>query len=236
MSESTHYQLVGEFHDTFGHPKKNELYVDCFTSEPKLVPFRISLMKEELSEFKTAFDNNDYVEMCDALCDLSYVVCGAGHALGMNLDNLMKQMNVDITTPDNLSKVNTNMSYDDRTMINNSYELIRRSLDNFCLAAADQDLMKMATCLVLIMKDVYNLGHNINFNMDKSFREVHRSNMTKVCSNMEDANASVEFYKVSGRNTVSMRPKGKYYVIYDTETSKILKNHKWEMPNIKQFF
>src|SRR6185503_15172838 len=159
--------------------------------------------------------NNDYVEMCDALCDLSYVVFGAGHALGINLDNLMEQLNVDITTSNTLPRVNTNMIDEDRSMINNSYEKIRRSLDNFCLAAVDQDLMKMSICLVFILKDVYRLGHDIFFNMDKSFREVHRSNMTKVCSNVEDANASVEFYKVGGRNTVSMRPKGKYYVIYD---------------------
>ena len=59
----THYELVGEFHATFDHPQKDKLYNECFTSEPKLVPFRISLMKEELQEFKDAYEKKDYVDV-----------------------------------------------------------------------------------------------------------------------------------------------------------------------------
>jgi predicted HAD superfamily Cof-like phosphohydrolase len=73
--------------------------------------------------------------------------------------------------------------------------------------------------------------------MDNMFREVHRSNMTKVCSTVEDAKESIDFYLREGKyKNPSMRVKGKYFVVYDAETTKILKCHKWETPNLKQFF
>ena len=54
---------------------------------------------------------------------------------------------------------------------------------------------------------------------------------------MEDVNMSIAFYKKENRyKNPSYKIKNDYYVIYDAETSKILKNHKWETPNLKQFF
>ena len=231
----THYELVGEFHATFDHPQKDKLYNECFTSEPKLVPFRISLMKEELQEFKDAYEKKDYVEMADALCDLSYVANGAGQVLGINMDLLMEKMGIDISTPDNLSKVDTEK--DQSTIIDLGLTLITKTLDDFCTSADSKNLDQMSSYLANIIKEVYDLGHRLNFDMDKMFREVHRSNMTKVCSNVEDAQASIDFYKTDERyKNPSMKIKGKYYVIYDASTTKILKNHKWEMPNISKYF
>ncbi len=230
----THFQLVGEFHDTFDHPQKDTLYVDCFTKEPELVPFRISLMKEELGEFKDAYKNNDFVEMADALCDLSYVANGAGQVLGINVDNLLKKMDIDISTPENISKVDTKS--DQSIIIEHGMELITDALNEFCKSAASKNLDRMATCLANIIKNVYDLGHKLNLNMDNIFREVHRSNMTKVCTNVEDAQASIEFYKSDERyKDPSVKKKGKYFVIFDGATTKILKNHKWESPKISNY-
>ena len=91
----THFECVGEFHDTFGHPLRTEIYRKCFDDEPKLVPFRLSLIDEELNEFKEAYKQNDLVEMADALCDMIYVINGMGHCLGINLDNLAKMNKID---------------------------------------------------------------------------------------------------------------------------------------------
>ena len=71
----THFQLVGEFHDTFGHPQRTQPYVDCFRENPQLLQFRLSLIEEELKEFIEAKTD---VDRFDALCDESYVVNGAG--------------------------------------------------------------------------------------------------------------------------------------------------------------
>jgi hypothetical protein len=77
--------------------------------------------------------------------------------------------------------------------------------------------------------------------MDLMFREVHRSNMTKLCPDIDSANKSVEFYKTSAEykdvyKTPAIKQKGKYFVVYNIDNSKILKNINWEEPNLQQFF
>src|SRR5579872_2375185 len=111
----THFQLVGVFHDKFEYPSRKELYIECFDVEPKLIPSRISFFYEELNEFKVAFKGEDDtpsdvhiepnpVEMADALCDLAYFVYGTGQCLGINLDESMKRLNVDVTTPKHFNR------------------------------------------------------------------------------------------------------------------------------------
>ena len=235
----THFQQVGEFHDTFGHPQRSEPFLDCFVIEPKLCEFRISLMREELKEFNDAFAKNDLVEMADALCDLSYVTNGAGQCLGIDLDTLCTEMNVNINTPSTLGPVDINACETMHQQIIDDAKLIKKELYNFCTYVNSQDFDDMAESLVRILNRTYTLGHKLNFKMDQMFREVHRSNMTKVCSTIEDANSSVDFYLADPEKRYanpSIRIKGGYFVVFDASTSKILKNHKWEMPNLKQFF
>lgn len=52
----------------------------------EIVSLRISLIEEELRELCEAVNDKDIVEVADALADLLYVVYGAGHAFGINLD------------------------------------------------------------------------------------------------------------------------------------------------------
>jgi predicted HAD superfamily Cof-like phosphohydrolase len=250
MSDLTHFDLVGEFHDTFGHPQRKELYEDCFESDSKLIPFRISLMYEELKEFKDAYVKQDLIEMADALADLSYVTNGSGHTLGINLIKLAEKMMIDISTPKTLKKVDANIFETNPDFIDEGIRTIEAILDKlikrtfirmFCSSSEKSEeklsVEKIGEYLVLILAATYNLAHSLGFNMDCIFREVHRSNMTKVCTNIEDAEESVKLYEEEKRyKKPSIRRKGQYFVVYDAETSKILKNHKWENPNIKQFF
>jgi predicted HAD superfamily Cof-like phosphohydrolase len=263
----THFQLVGEFHDTFEHPQRKELYTDCFTSEPKLVPFRISLMREELNEFLEALTNNDddllsltgldrisllkmklnvylntltmdhLANMADALCDLSYVANGAGQCLGIDIDESMKKLGVDITTNNIKDQIDLDTIKHKRDIIIYGVELLELTLSSFCLAVDAKNLSIMEYYLVMLIKHTYDFGHKLGFHMDNMFREVHRANMTKVCNTQEDVNASIEFYLKEGRyKTPAGKPKGDYFVVYDMETTKILKNYKWDEPNHKQFF
>lgn len=232
----SHFQLVGEFHDVFGHPQRREIYHDCFDVEPKLVPFRLALMREELNEFKDAYNKNDMVEMADALNDLSYVTNGAGQCFGVDLDTLMRDMNIDISTPASLPEIESCESVDVRSTVESSLVELEQHLNSFCLASDARDVKRMCESLARILEATYCLGHKLGFNMEQMFREVHRSNMTKVCSNIEDAEKSVDFYRADTRYTSpSIRFKAGYYVVYDADTSKILKNYKWETPNLKQF-
>jgi predicted HAD superfamily Cof-like phosphohydrolase len=50
------------------------------------------LIDEELGELREAIGNADMVEVADALTDLLYVVYGAGHAFGINLDKCFEEV------------------------------------------------------------------------------------------------------------------------------------------------
>ncbi|MBO6479682.1 MAG: nucleoside triphosphate pyrophosphohydrolase family protein [Pelagibacteraceae bacterium] len=62
-----------------------------FPSE-KIVQLRYNLIKEELDELSAAIKDEDIVEVADALTDLLYVVYGAGHSFGINLDKCFAEV------------------------------------------------------------------------------------------------------------------------------------------------
>ena len=78
----TNFQKVKKFMETFGQEVKSS---PSFSSE-KINKLRYNLIKEELDEFKQALDNNNLLEVADALTDILYVTYGAGHAFGIDLD------------------------------------------------------------------------------------------------------------------------------------------------------
>lgn len=233
----THFELVGEFHDTFEHPLHTQLYTQCFDKEPGLVPFRIRFMREELDEFIEDLGKGKLEGIADALCDLSYVTNGAGHCLGINLDKSMKTFGVDISTIGEYNNVDPNLIKNKEELIKTSLESLEKVLSDFRKAADTRNFSGMEFGLVALLNATYYFGHALGFHMDKMFREVHRANMTKICPTEEAAKKTVEFYLQEGRyKTPAYRPKKDYFVVYDMKETKILKNYKWEEPDLKQFF
>ena len=84
----TNFEKVGLFMKTFGQEVKNHSSL----SSKKINNLRISLIEEELKEFKDAIFNKDIKEVADALTDILYVTYGAGHAFGINLDNCFSEV------------------------------------------------------------------------------------------------------------------------------------------------
>ena len=84
----TNFQKVKNFMETFGQEVKSS---PSFSST-KINELRYNLIKEELDEFKQALDNNDLLEVADALTDILYVTYGAGHAFGINLDACFEEV------------------------------------------------------------------------------------------------------------------------------------------------
>ena len=78
----SNFGKVGLFMNTFGQEVKNKPGL----SSEKINKLRVSLISEELEEFKEAIKNNDLKEVADALTDILYVTYGAGHAFGIDLD------------------------------------------------------------------------------------------------------------------------------------------------------
>ncbi len=84
----TNFQKVKNFMETFGQEVKSRPSL----SSNKINILRYNLIKEELDEFKQALDNNDLLEVADALTDILYVTYGAGHAFGINLDACFQEV------------------------------------------------------------------------------------------------------------------------------------------------
>ena len=84
----TNFEKVGLFMKTFGQEVKKKPSL----SSDKINNLRISLINEELEEFKHAIRNNDLKEAADALTDILYVTYGAGHAFGVDLDKCFDEV------------------------------------------------------------------------------------------------------------------------------------------------
>ncbi|MDA9631276.1 nucleoside triphosphate pyrophosphohydrolase family protein [Candidatus Pelagibacter sp.] len=84
----SNFSKVGIFMKTFGQEVKSK---PSFSTD-KINKLRIDLIKEELAELKEAMDNNDLLEVADALTDILYVTYGAGHAFGVDLDKCFDEV------------------------------------------------------------------------------------------------------------------------------------------------
>ena len=95
----TNFEKVGLFMKTFGQEVKTKPEL----SNDKINDHRISLINEELEELKKAIEDNDILEVADALTDILYVAYGAGHAFGINLDKCFNEVQ-----ESNMSKLDSN--------------------------------------------------------------------------------------------------------------------------------
>ena len=95
----SNFNKVGIFMKTFGQEVKNK---PSFSTN-KINKLRFDLIKEELDELKEAMDNNDLLEVADALTDILYVTYGAGHAFGVDLDKCFDEVQ-----NSNMSKLDEN--------------------------------------------------------------------------------------------------------------------------------
>ena len=84
----TNFEKVGLFMSTFGQEVKKNSEL----SNEKINALRLSLIKEELGELSKAIQENDILEVADALTDILYVTYGAGHAFGINLDKCFEEV------------------------------------------------------------------------------------------------------------------------------------------------
>lgn len=86
--DGTNFELVEDFMEAMGQ----EVNAVPTFPEEDIQRLRLDLIEEELDELHYAIDNKDMVEIADALGDLLYVVYGAGHAFGIDLDECFKEI------------------------------------------------------------------------------------------------------------------------------------------------
>ena len=82
---------VKEFHKAFKLDYLDEPKADFGTDKNKL---RFNLMKEENEEYFEAANNNDMVEVADALGDMLYILCGTiiEHGMQYKIDEIFSEI------------------------------------------------------------------------------------------------------------------------------------------------
>lgn len=81
------YHLVHEFHTTYGMGIRTEPQLDIPTRQ-----MRLELVLEEADELKEASENDDFIELADALADIVYVAYGAAIEHGIDLDDVLQEV------------------------------------------------------------------------------------------------------------------------------------------------
>ena len=86
----SNFEKVKEFMDAFGQ----EVVIKPEWPSAETMELRVDLIEEEVGELNEAiFDaSGDLVEVADALADILYVVYGAGHAFGIDLDKCFSEV------------------------------------------------------------------------------------------------------------------------------------------------
>jgi predicted HAD superfamily Cof-like phosphohydrolase len=143
---------VAEFHRTFQHPIEPQPVIPA----PERCRLRVALLAEELKELQEAIDNQNIVEVADALCDLQYVLSGAVLEFGLG-----KQF-----------------------------------------------------------KDLFD--------------EVQRSNMSKTCKTLAEAEATVQFYEQTKGFECYIRQAGAVWLVYRKEDHKTLKSVNYSPANLQK--
>ena len=151
IKDTNSLNQVAEFHTTFKHPIQPAPVIPS----KERCQLRIALLAEELKELQEAVDNNDLVEVADALCDLQYVLSGA--------------------------------------------------ILEFGLGEKFKDL----------------------------FDEVHRSNMSKACKTLEEANQTIEHYRSKGAESYYKEQDG-LFLVYRSPDDKTLKSINYSPAAIRQ--
>ena len=150
IKDTNSLNQVAEFHHTFKHP----VIAQPAIPSKERCELRISLLAEELKELQQAVDDNNLVEVADALCDLQYVLAGA--ILEFGLGEKFKEL----------------------------------------------------------------------------FDEVHRSNMSKACKTVEEANITIDHYKNTANTESYHKEADGLYLVYRTNDNKTLKSINYSPANL----
>merc|ERR1719207_482659 len=122
----------------------------------------------------------------------------------------------------------------DPKTVNLRLKLIEEEVNELADAMKAKDMVETIDALGDILYVVYGAGGAFGINLDQAFDLIHKSNMTKLCKTEPEARETVECYKKNctgpeGKypyDTPAYRlsPDGKYFVVFNESTGKILKS------------
>lgn len=236
-----YYKCIKDFTIAFDCFYRERFNVEDITNNRDIAKLRYDLIKEELTELNDAIDDNNFIEVIDALTDIIYVTYGAAVTFGIDLDseivkllnhsgdisshfemvNKNKQLNIDRNILEN-KEVTSDLSF--RT---NMCTLILEAIRN-CLLE-NEEIHQLPVYLTRINIEIFHICVLLNINLDTSFDIVHKSNMSKLCQSEQIAIDTVQNYKDNDdRYDTPFYMKSKLadnlFIVKNKSTGKVLKS------------
>ena len=100
---------------------------------------------------------------------------------------------------------------DDPKTVKLRLDLIEEELNELKEAIENRDMIEIGDALADILYVTYGAGASFGIDLDKAYKLVHSSNMSKLCKSEEEAKKTVEWYK--NNQTVYDSPNYKVYQI-----------------------
>jgi len=207
MSVKSDYEKVCEFNKAFDFPQYND-----FLNE-KTLKLRLDLIKEEITELKEAYSNNDTVEILDACADILYVAYGMAYTYKINSDEFLNYLilNKNITLFGNIILTTKEIVkiHDILNMIYMEYDKLEK-----CCVENNKEWINALHNIIIY---VYDLQKELKYDSDKIFTIVHDSNMSKLCKSEIEAIQTVEKYQQEYNSGKSPYDSVYYYKLADSD-------------------
>ena len=119
------------------------------------------------------------------------------------------------------------------------YNFILEELEEYKHACETENIVEVLDALCDITYVSLGNGSCLHGLKDKvwpAYQEVQASNLSKACSNEEDAQATVEARSKEQGEPCHYEQVGSYYIVYRTRDKKVMKNIKYFRPDLTQFF
>lgn len=123
----------------------------------------------------------------------------------------------------------------DPKLVDLRLKLIVEEVEELQDAIKNHDMKETIDALSDILYVVYGAGASFGIDLDRTFDMVHKSNMSKVCKNEEEADATVQWYKDNSESYNKKNPAqapvdpawriiNSKHVVYNRLTGKVLKS------------
>ena len=119
------------------------------------------------------------------------------------------------------------------------YNFILEELEEYREACERGDIVEVLDALCDITYVSLGNGAMLHGLKDKiwpAYQEVQASNLSKACSNEEDAKATVEKRSKEQGEPCHYEKFGDKYIVYRSRDKKVMKNINYFRPNLKKFF
>jgi predicted HAD superfamily Cof-like phosphohydrolase len=193
-----------------------------------------------------AMGSTDNVENMD-ISKLDYSLNGSTHKDTITtFQNVLNNLSSfkDVKGMEEFKFVKTNVATFNSNQMDNvmiSVDSIDKTMKQLEASVIKKDYLEILICLCGIMASSYTMSAILGVDMDYAFDIVHENNMSKLCSNGEEAINTVLHYmakKELGYDSPACRlgPDNKHWVVFNESTKKILKSIKWKEVDLNIMF